>query len=70
MSDEEKTEDNSSDSVNQPEQEAEQEAAQAASIDLNQVMPQAAAAGAGIIRRQIRHREESTDHSQGESCPV
>ncbi|MFR6581827.1 MAG: hypothetical protein ACLURP_07260 [Ruminococcus sp.] len=58
MSDEEKTEDNSSDSVNQPEQEAEQEAAQAAAIDLNGVMPQAAAAGAGIIRRQIRHEKK------------
>ena len=58
MSDEEKTEDNSSDSVNQPEQEAEQEAAQAAAIDLNEVMPQAAAAGAGIIRRQIRHEKK------------
>ncbi len=54
MSDEEKTEDNSSDSVNQPEQEA----AQAAAIDLNEVMPQAAAAGAGIIRRQIRHEKK------------
>ena len=58
VSDEEKTEDNSSDSVNQPEQEAEQEAAQAAAIDLNGVMPQAAAAGAGIIRRQIRHEKK------------
>ena len=54
VSDEEKTEDNSSDSVNQPEQEA----AQAAAIDLNGVMPQAAAAGAGIIRRQIRHEKK------------
>ena len=54
VSDEEKTEDNSSDSVNQPEQEA----AQAAAIDLKGVMPQAAAAGAGIIRRQIRHEKK------------
>ncbi len=43
---------------NQPEQEAEQEAAQAAAIDLNGVMPQAAAAGTGIIRRQIRHEKK------------
>ena len=54
MSDEEKTEDNSSDSANQPEQDA----AQAAAIDLNGVMPQAAAAGTGIIRRQIRHEKK------------
>ena len=54
MSDEEKTEDNSSDSANQPEQEA----AQAAAINLNGVMPQAAAAGTGIIRRQIRHEKK------------
>ena len=33
-------------------------AAQAAAIDLNGVMPQAAAAGAGIIRRQIRHEKK------------
>lgn len=54
MSDKEKTEDNSSDSANQPEQEA----AQTAAIDLNGVMPQAAAAGTGIIRRQIRHEKK------------
>ena len=54
MSDKEKTEDNSSDSANQPEQEA----AQTAAINLNGVMPQAAAAGTGIIRRQIRHEKK------------
>ena len=54
MSDKEKTEDNSSDSANQPEQKA----AQTAAIDLNGVMPQAAAAGTGIIRRQIRHEKK------------
>ena len=52
-----KTEDNSSDSANQPEQDA----AQAAAIDLNGVMPQAAAAGTGIIRRQIRHEKKVLD---------
>ena len=41
----------SSDTQNQPEQEVTQVAAE----DVNRVMPQAAAAGAGIIRRQIRH---------------
>ncbi|MEI3472105.1 MAG: polysaccharide deacetylase family protein [Blautia faecis] len=44
----------SSDTQNQPEQEA----TQAAAEDVNRVMPQAAAAGAGIIRRQIRHEKK------------
>ena len=44
----------SSDTQNQPEQEV----TQAAAEDVNRVMPQAAAAGAGIIRRQIRHEKK------------
>lgn len=44
----------SSDTQNQPEQEVTQVAAE----DVNRVMPQAAAAGAGIIRRQIRHEKK------------
>ena len=35
-----------------------EDTAQAAAIDLNGVMPQAAAAGTGIIRRQIRHEKK------------
>ena len=44
----------SSDTQNQ----SEQEVTQAAAEDVNRVMPQAAAAGAGIIRRQIRHEKK------------
>ena len=44
----------SSDTQNQPEQEV----TQAAAEDVNRVMPQASAAGAGIIRRQIRHEKK------------
>ena len=44
----------SSDTQNQPEQEV----TQAAAEDVNRVMPQAAAAGAGIIRRQIRNEKK------------
>lgn len=43
-----------SDTQNQPEQEV----TQAAAEDVNGVMPQAAIAGAGIIRRQIRHEKK------------
>ena len=44
----------SSDIQEQPEQQV----TQAAAVDLTGVMPQAAAAGAGIIRRQIRHEKK------------
>ena len=38
--------------------EPEQEVTQAAAVDLTGIMPQAAAAGTGIIRRQIRHEKK------------
>lgn len=48
---------NAGEAVNDTDQSA-QEVTQAAAVDLSGVMPQAAAAGAGIIRRQIRHERK------------
>ncbi len=49
---------NSTGESSNPQNQPEQEATQAAAEDVNRVMPQAAAAGAGIIRRQIRHEKK------------